>query len=91
MDMAWNTKPYLMPRLKMSATMRQIPFYTPIPYYRATFTFTLYFSRNIIRSDQMKDDMGYAEREEDAKMLWKSCKKNIIYLGRPSRKLEEVK
>jgi hypothetical protein len=33
--------------------------------------FTLYFSPNIISSDEVKDDMGYTEREENEKMLWK--------------------
>jgi len=67
--MAWSTNPHLTPRLKIR-TIRQIPFYACMPYYRATFTFfTLYFPPNIIRSDQVKDDMCYTEREEEEKML----------------------
>jgi deoxyribodipyrimidine photolyase len=38
------------------------------------YIFTLYFSPNIIRSDQVKDDTCYTEREEDEKMLCKLCK-----------------
>jgi len=41
------------------------------------YIFTLYFSSDIIRSDQVKDDMCYTEREVDQKMLYNLCKTKI--------------
>ena len=73
MDMACSTNRHLTPWLKISRNVRTS---NPLLCLHAIlqgdhYRFTQYISPNIVRIDEEKDEMGYTEREEDEKIVWK--------------------